>query len=312
MRRLNVIGSIAALALGAVAQAPGAGKGEPAAAPAQGASKVEPAAAAPEEPILLRTYDQDQSRDLLRCCDRDGDDRLDLFEVRCAATTLADERGIAAFRRLDADRDGYLDWPEFDKHYQDVVRGGNTLKLRLSRPLRTPPARAGASASAAPAARSPTRKVLELFDKDRDGGLSLGEREALLREFGMPPMFAATLTALDRNGNALIEEQELAPVLAQFNLGDVFTRGPAPASATKATSALTGPWTQADEDGDGVVSHPELAAALRRIDPDLARWTGQVLAGIDRNRDGRIGPEELPGPVVAPTAKAMAGAHTVR
>ena len=245
--------------------------------------------------IAAAAWSADQSRDLFRGCDRNGDDRLDLFEARAAIEAAAD---LAAFRRLDRDRDGYIDWPEFDRFYRDLVRGGDTLRLRLLRP---PASATTAAHDVAP--RQPPQRLIELFDVDRSGALEPAEIEAMLREFDLPPAFAATLRNLDRNHDGKLEESELAPVMTQFQLAGMFTarlQGSAPGST------LPPPWSTIDRNGDGNVDVDELAAALRRLDPELARWAAIVLKTADRNGNGSLSVDELV-PAALPTSKAGAG-----
>jgi hypothetical protein len=56
---------------------------------------------------------------------------------------------------------------------------------------------------------------------------------------------------------------------------------------------LPGPWSQVDQDGDGVLRLPEFAAGLRRIDPVLATRAEWIFQQADTNHDGVLDAAEL-------------------
>ena len=79
------------------------------------------------------------------------------------------------------------------------------------------------------------------------------------------------------------------------------TRLPIPApAAAKPPSPLPPQWAALDDDGDGTIDLEELTRALRRLDPGLAQWARQLLQTLDRDRNGKLGPAELPGSNTAP------------
>lgn len=240
--------------------------------------------------IAVATWSEDQSRALFESCDRDGDQRLDLFEAR-AAIEIVDTR--EAFRRLDRDRDGFVDWPEFDRFYHELVRGGGTLHLR---PFRTQAPAAGI------APRTPTRQVIDLFDVDHSGALEPSELDAMLREFQLPPAVAAQMRGLDRDHDGKIDESELAPIVAKLQLGSLFTDR---ILGKSGASMLPAPWNAIDRNGDGKIDAAEFEQGLRRLDPMLGRWAGAILKAADRDADGCLARDELlpndPPPATAAT-----------
>ncbi len=246
---------------------------------------------APSERATVRDYDQNQSRALFGGCDGNADDRLDLFEVRLALRDLGDPNNPNWFRRLDTDRDGFLDWPEFDRFYGDLIHDGGTLHLWLARPL--PPREQPVTTSAGPS--SAPRRTIDLFDTNHDGVLDMAEAQAMLRELGVPPSLISMAPTLDLDHNGTFSEQELAPAMQQLHI-DLLAPVAGSADAGKPGAALAGAWSTIDLDGNQSIDAGELTAALRRIDPQLERWSARILATADHNHDGKLTTNELPAP----------------
>jgi Ca2+-binding EF-hand superfamily protein len=279
---MRVLAALSTASTLAFAQAPVAPATPLQGAPLQGAAlQGSPLPGSPQNSanrIAIATWSEDQSRALFDSCDRDGDERLDLFEAR-AAIEIVDTR--EAFRRLDRDRDGFVDWPEFDRFYHELVRGGGTLHLRPFH-AQTP--------AAGTAPRTPARQVIDLFDFDHNGALEPSELDAMLREFQLPPAVAAQIRGLDRDRDGKIDEAELAPIVAKLQLGSLFAdrllgkTGP---------STLPAPWSAIDRNGDGKIDAAEFEQALRRLDPMLGRWAGTILKAADHDADGCLARDEL-------------------
>jgi Ca2+-binding EF-hand superfamily protein len=258
-------------------------------------AQAPPPAARPAAPerTVLHDYSEPQSRALFTACDEDGDDRLDVFETRAALADLGDTDKPAWFRRHDSDRDGFLDWPEFDRFYGDLVRGGGTLTVRLAQPLPTAPKPVTPAAAAAP-------NATDLFDTNRDGVLDQREAESMLRELNVPPSLVAMLRLLDVDRDGRYTEAELAPALQNLNLGP-FAKG-TPAKPATPAPPLPPAWAALDRDRTQTIDLRELSAALRRVDPQLDRWAGKVHAGSDKNNDGQLRVNELPAEEARPEA----------
>lgn len=243
--------------------------------------------------VTIGTYSESQSRALFAGCDRNGDDRIDLFEALAAIQNITGRDG---FRRIDSDRDGYLDWPEFDVWFQFIVKGGGSLRLQLAN---LPPKVTSVQADTAP--RQPMQQAIAAFDQNQNGALESDELDALLREFRLPPAFGAQLRSFDHNHDGRIDESELAPVLSQLQLVAMFapraTGKPVAAQRVAATTSL-------DADGDSLVTLEELTIALRRVDPALARWATVIAKAADRNGDGKLLISELTMPAEIRTAGA--------
>lgn len=236
-------------------------------------------------------HSEARSRELFTACDGDGDDRLDLFEASDAFENLGDPRDPTGFRRLDTDRDGYVTWPEFDAWFRSVVRHGATFRVRTCRSLvQQAPELQRAQAP------TPLQRFLQLYDENRNGGLDPEEIDRLVKQQGLPPTTAAQLRALDLDHSGRVEETELAPFFERLRTALPLSGAIRATDTTKSPAGLPPQWAALDLDGDGRIDVGDLANALRRIDPDLARWAPQLLRACDKNHDGTLGPDELPGP----------------
>lgn len=308
-------GALACSAAEASAQFPLPGQSQPGAAPSGERSRpIEGAPAAAAAKALRGValdHTEERSRALFAACDADADDRLDLFEARVSLRAPAAPEQIGWFRRLDHDRDGFVDWPEFDRHYRDVVQNGGVLHLQFARPV----AEVEATAASSTPRTDPKgqtagsgKKGFESFDKNRDKKLDAGEVQAMLQELGAPPSAAAMLPLLDKNKDNALSEAELAPVLQQFAPSLLGSSTP---SATAAVPA--GAFADLDADGNGAVTVHELGRALRRIDPQLERWAGSLVSRLDRNGDQLLRATELPSaPATASRPQAMVEAKPKR
>jgi Ca2+-binding EF-hand superfamily protein len=241
--------------------------------------------------VTISAHSEDQSRALFAGCDRNGDDRLDLFEAMATIDNVANRE---AFRRMDRDRDGYVDWPEFDQFFQFVIRGGGSLRLRVQNvPQKT------TSSQSDQAPRIPAQQAIAAFDQNHNGALDADEYESLLRELRLPADVVAQLRSLDRDRDNKISESELTPVLSKLQLSAIFT----PRRKGATDSPLPSPWRDVDENGSGKVELAELQAALRRMDPALEPWAEQILKGADTNGDGALSAPEL-APVPLPAGRS--------
>ncbi len=270
------------------------------AAAAPGQAKAKPAdgrnapARAGEDRTFRGTCSEATSRDLFSACDADGDDRLDVFEASASIGTVHDARDHGNFARIDKDRDGYVSWPEFDGFLRTTLHVGGTFRVRTCRPL------APAAPEAKPA--SPLQRFVQLHDANRNGALDAAEIDQYVARTRVPQGLAQQLRTLDVDRSGRVEEAELAP---WFELS-----GQAPESDPAAGSLLLPPWAAGDADHNNTIDAGELAAMLRRLDPSLDRWAAELLRCLDRNRDGILQSEELPGPAAARAAAAVSGPGT--
>ena len=246
------------------------------------------------------SYSEPVSRELFAACDLDGDDHLDVLEATDSFDSLRSPRDVDGYARFDVDRDGFIDWPEFDARFRRGIENGGTFRVRTRRML------SPSTIPAPPLPPTPLRRFLQLHDTDRDGGLSGAEIDKLLEVSGLPPTLAVQLRLLDLNGSGSIDETELAPwfellppaVRAGGNLADP--------TATPATP-LPPPWFAADKDGDGKIDGVELRSVLLRMDPLLARWDMALFGKLDRDRDNALPAADLPLPAPPPRDGRPAG-----
>jgi Ca2+-binding EF-hand superfamily protein len=244
-------------------------------------------------------YSEARSREMFTACDGNSDDRLDLFEACEAIESLGDPKDGKAFQRLDRDRDGFLAWPEFDQHFKSVAKAGGTFRVRTCRRLVQ---QAPEQQQARPA--TPMQKFLKLYDGNGNGGLDPDEIDQLVVQVGLPPAVGTQLRGLDLDNSGRVEETELAA-------GIELVRGSFPllvAAANKPATTLPAPWGSIDENGDQEITLEELTAALRRLDPGLARWAEYLMRRFDHDKNGKLTADELPvAPTATPGTKTAAG-----
>lgn len=243
-----------------------------------------PAEAAPPAPRgTTRTFrgqcSEATSRDLFTSCDADGDDRLDIFETSDAFDALRSVRDTGGFARFDRDRDGYVSWPEFDRVLHETLERGGAFTVRTARPFAPP--------TPTPQAATPARKLLQLYDANKNGGLDPLEIDAYVAQDKLPPALGVDLKQSDADRSGRIEEAELEAWLKKQYRGANLDLG--------TSSDLPPPWQRVDKDQNGIIDVTELATALRLLDPELGVWAEQVLLALDTNGDGRLQPAELPG-----------------
>jgi Ca2+-binding EF-hand superfamily protein len=238
------------------------------------------------DPISASTYSEARSRSLFFVVDGNADDRIDLFEAAAALGTIASPKDVVSFRRLDVDRDGFLQWREFDRHFRSVVQHGESLRIIPARPWSS-----ALEDRLQPLAETPVRAAFLLFDADRTGGLSRDEIRAMVERMQLPVALATRFLALDRDRSGEVSLGELEPwaiVLPNFAAGPV---SPPSGSAL----LLPPPFQGADENQDGRLDLDEIRIALRRLEPSLDRWVEKIIRDVDRDRDGALGYQDLIG-----------------
>ena len=98
--------------------------------------------------VALPRYDESTSRRAFAACDEDGDDRLDVRECLRALTNMGTAIKPTGFRALDANRNGFVHWDEFDNRYRRIVKQRDPFRFRPLRPFATPAAATPAATTA--------------------------------------------------------------------------------------------------------------------------------------------------------------------
>jgi Ca2+-binding EF-hand superfamily protein len=227
-------------------------------------------------------------------CDQDGNGQISFKE---AQTSLGlDQAGFALY---DTDADGMILPGEFRRRYLAIIDAGGAF----------PPPKAKAVVVAALPASA--EKMLEAFDKDQDGALSLAELDVALVEMNVSRMDPeATLDQLDHDGSGKLEPAELDDLLAVLKPGSAARRGakpasidelfcrviprPASASSTPEPPRFAGPipsFRRLDLDGDGHVTLEELGELQRPF--TFVPRPATVLAALDMDGDGTLSAAEF-------------------
>lgn len=238
------------------------------------ATAQDPAPPPPATQVVLDRYSEDISRAAFRACDVDSDDRLSMFEAGRALADVDGVHDIAGFRRLDTNADGYIEWPELDARFRQLVERGHPLRMVPQRPFEMPKE---STEDATDAVDPRLKALMSSLDQNHDGRLQIAEFEAGTRGLSLPP--------LDADGSGVLEANELFPLLKLLP--------PSLRKAPPTVDRLPDGYRQADANGDGILDRDELAEALRRLDPDLVRWTDRILRDADRSNNSTLGLPEL-------------------
>jgi Ca2+-binding EF-hand superfamily protein len=244
-----------------------------------GAQQSQPAESRPvaparlQDPVDFDRYSPGASRRAFQMCDGNADDRVSILEAQRALLGLGTVQDVSPFRRIDTNADGFLEWDEFDRRLRDLIENGGTLRVR---PLREVPA-----TTAATNEPPMVGAILKALDSDHDQELDAREAITLMRAAATANL-AADLASWDRDNSGRLSRAEIAALIAASQ-----------ALLPRPPSRLPPGLAQSDTDGDESLSPRELEAALRRIDPGLARWAPKVLADADTNRNGALGRSEL-------------------
>jgi len=223
--------------------------------------------------VALSRYDESTSRRAFAACDEDGDDRLDVRECLRALTNMGTRIKPTGFRGLDANRNGFVHWDEFDGRYRRIVKQGDSFRFRPLRPFATP------AAAKTPTAADRTRKavalLMSLANADDDPHIDKVELGKLLRTFKQPADAIKLFPLLDIDRSGALSEDELIPVVQRIpllmKLADDDARG---------------------DPGAGL-SETELANRLGRMHPTLERWSKEIFRAADKNGDGKLSTAEL-------------------
>lgn len=247
--------------------------------------------APPQEPILrLARPDLDQARLAFWLADLNGDDRIVYREARRCFT---DVEGLDGFRRYDLDRDGLVHFDEFRARFDDVLRHRVAFVLRGPAAIRHAPLDPTAPRAAEEALAS---FILRQLDANRDGRLDPSEWSTLVTMIGSLGAARQIFDEADSDQSRDLNVTELAPIAQR--LWQVTGGGRPRPERNPAMPQLPKPLADADADLDDNVDGRELAYALRRVDPLLARFADEILERVDSNGDGRIGAREaalIPG-----------------
>ncbi len=234
---------------------------------------------APPRITGLEVYDEPTSRAVFAAADRNGDDRLSILEVGQAFEGLGTPRAAEPFRRLDVDRDGYLEWPEFDVRFRDLVDHGGSLRVRI---------RFGLPARSQESARPLAEQAMSLLDANKDAKLAGKELELLVNVPQLPGSVAAILREFDRDGSGDLSVEEMVPLAARLP-----AQPPPEAPRQEGGGMLPRALAPQDRDRNGVLDAGELGNLLARFDPSLVRWRDRILRDADQNGSGALGPVEI-------------------
>lgn len=224
--------------------------------------------AAQEPWVRVLGYDERTSRDAFAGCDENGDDRIDIREATRALPNMVDSRGPVGFQTLDVNRNGYLQWPEFDAHFRSLIDRGASFNFRPAFEFHLNPM------SRTPAATSRAQRIAEftitLVALDDDPEMSKQEFAKLVTTLGQPPETNTLFPTIDTDRSGTISAAELRPIVANVPaLLELVEKSPTPLAGV------------------------DVAERLERMHPTLGRWKREIIRAADKNGDGVLVESEL-------------------
>lgn len=254
----------------------------------------------PLEPMVWPADEQEAARiaDYFGIADFDGGGWISFEE---ASQSMSVDRD--GFARFDGNRDGRIQFEEFEARYREVLaRGGAFERPRTPEKPPLPPARDAAG-------------LLFAYDSDLNGALSLAEVEALLVDYQVKNTSAAfALSQFDNDGSGRLERGELeylaglistlrgtagdeTPEAEADSLEALFgtpiprPKEPGSVPAPPRISGPVRPFFRLDHDGDGAIQAADLEALQFPL--TLSVRSATVVAALDRDGDGALSQDEL-------------------
>ncbi|KAK7327650.1 hypothetical protein VNO77_21735 [Canavalia gladiata] len=126
------------------------------------------------------------------------------------------------------------------------------------------------------------RNIFARFDMDSDGSLTIMELAALLRSLGLKPsgdQMHVLLANMDSNGNGFVEFDELVDAILHDMSAEILLN----------QEMLLGVFKCFDRDGNGYISAAELAGAMAKMGQPLTyRELTEMMTEADTDGDGVI------------------------
>ncbi len=254
---------------------------------------------------------------------------LDAQEGEYFATCDYDENGWISYReaeaslhlnrdgfaQYDADNNGQVTRDEFNTRYRLLLKRVGSFRIPTPESVTQVPVGAvPLSMQPVTALPNTSQAFVGLYDKDVNGMLNLAELTSASTALGFPGIPpTAILAKLDLNKNGSVEPPELEGVLAALHILDAAslvslgakagsieelfggtTPRPYFTGGTPQPPTIKGPvlpFRRLDLDNDGFIDVDDLEQLS--LSAHTVVRPSAILAGLDRDADGKLSPEEL-------------------
>lgn len=259
----------------------------------------------PKEAPLPNNLDE-QEEEYFTTCDYDANGWISYREAESSLQLNRD-----GFAQYDANDDGQITREEFHDRYTELIQ--RVGLFRIPTPIgqvETTPA-APIEPGAAPAFPATSQAFVDTYDRNVDGRLDASEVGPAATALGFPGIDPiAVLTLLDKDGSNFIEPAEITALVQGLNASGATITAPKATSveelfgaslerpyfvgATPRPPFIQGPvipFRRLDANNNGfieVIDLEQLSVSAHTVIRPSA-----VLAGLDRDGDGRLSPDEL-------------------
>ncbi|MDG2144172.1 MAG: hypothetical protein P8N31_11495 [Planctomycetota bacterium] len=264
-----------------------------------------PNESATEDAPLPNNLDQ-QEKEYFTTCDYDANGWISYREAEASLHLNRD-----GFAQYDANDDGQVTREEFHDRYTQLIQRVGIFRIPTPIGQTEPAPAVPVEPGAAPAFPATSQAFVNTYDANVDGRLDVSEVGPAATSLGFPNVDpVAVLKLLDKDGSSFVEPAEIAAIIQGLNASGATITAPKAASidelfgkslerpyfvgATPRPPLIQGPvipFRRLDVNNNGFIEVADLEKLS--VSAHTVIRPSAVLAGLDRDGDGKLSPEEL-------------------